>query len=211
MSLLMSIVFAVLVFEMTLLAIMLLPLPQGMQRSLVTTIDSLLRNSQIRVGLSFIALIVSLMFFDAVKTSFPHKDSSFAAFSAQSYPVTKTIGQSIWDVRSKKFYAHRNMYITGAVLYLMVAIYFNDLLLSSIVRNKEKLIKATDPKAKQTEKTSSIEYEKLQHELKLKEDDVATFKRQLNGMHAEYQKKADDSTKVAEKTEKTTDENKKQK
>lgn len=40
---------------------------------------------------------------------------------------------------------------------------------------------------------------------------MCTFKRQLNGMHAEYQKKADDSTKVAEKTEKTTDENKKQK
>jgi len=209
MSLLMSIVFAVLVFEITLLAIMLLPLPQGMQRSLVLTIYSLLQNAQIRMGIYFIALIVSLMFFDAAKTSFPREDHSFSAFEAQNYPVTKTIGQSIWDVRSRKFYAHRNLYITGAVLFLMIAIYFNALLLSSIVRNKEKLAELTNPN-KSTKGTSSIEYEKLQHELKQKEDDVRTFKKQLKGIHAEYQKKADEASEKDGQKD-TTSDSKKQK
>lgn len=187
------------------MTIMLLPLPQQVQQSLVNTVYSALQNQQIKVGLIFAALIVSMMFIDAAKTSFP-KEGSASLFSAnsitQNYPITKTIGQSIWDVRSKKFYAHRNLYITGAVIFLMIAIYFDTLLLESIVVHKDKLVELAGLKG--SKGTSSVEYEKLEQTLKQRETDVATLEKQVDGLNTELQRKADAKKPV--KTESKKDE-----
>ncbi|VEU23227.1 DEKNAAC104342 [Brettanomyces naardenensis] len=206
MSILMLIVFALLVFEMTLMIIILLPLPQKVQSSIVSSIYTSLQNPQIRIGLYFVAIVVSLMFADSFKTSFPARgtEGSLVTESVPSagVPISKTIGQSIWDVRSKKFYAQRNLYISGAVLFLLVAIYFDVLLLETLVRNKNHLVEAAGLNKQKGKKdsTTTIEFEKLKEELKQREVDLSTLKKQVEGIHAEYQKKAD-----AEKVETAKD------
>lgn len=187
MSLLMSLVFGILVAEISLISFISLPLPQGIQKRIVRLFYAVVISQQFRVGVSFVAMIISFIFLDSLKSS--------VVWESAGDPSNPH--RTIWDIRVKKFYAQRNLYITGAILFLLGATYFNILLLESIVKNKERLIGLLEEvKTQQKEGVSSVEYQRLQEELKRKDLDAAVLRKQVESAHKAYQAAADEQAKA---------------
>ncbi|KAH3671035.1 hypothetical protein OGAPHI_000746 [Ogataea philodendri] len=195
MSLQMNLIFGLLVFEMALMAVLVSPLPHKVQDAAVNAAYRLLQNQQVRVGLVFGASVLAMMFIDASRTAMPYIPKEFytggAGSGANLPPVPPMFAGASWsEVRVRKFYAQRNMYLTGATLFLGLAVCFNIRLLKSLVKNKMLLIdagKASDEKTG----TTTVEFEELKQELKKKELDVENLKKQIKGLHTAYQQKAD--------------------
>ncbi|KAG7838021.1 hypothetical protein KL943_000097 [Ogataea angusta] len=197
MSLQMMIVFGLLVTEMTLMTILVMPLPHKVQDGFVNLAYKLLQNPNVKVGLVFGASVLSMMFMDALRTAVPKIPKEYhpgMPSSGNLPPVPTMMAGATWsEVRVRKFYSQRNMYLTAGALFLGIAIYFNIILLKSMVKNKEKLIKATVVSKDKKKGVSTVEYEVLKQVLKKKELDVENLKKQIKGLHEAYQSKADES------------------
>ncbi|KAI5970500.1 YET1 [Candida margitis] len=95
-----------------------------------------------------------------------------------------------YDKLASKFYSQRNLYLSGAILYLLMGIYT----VASIVKKlvlKEKLyrqlIAERDGDVKNGDnKSDSEEVVKVKHLIELKQKDIDTLKKQLNGLQTAY-------------------------
>ncbi|KAG7784031.1 hypothetical protein KL910_002546 [Ogataea haglerorum] len=203
MSLQMMIVFGLLVTEMTLMTILVMPLPHKVQNGFVNLAYKLLQNPNVKVGLVFGASVLGMMFMDALRTAVPKIPEEYRPgmpASGNVPPVPSMIAGATWsEVRARKFYSQRNMYLTAGALFLGIAIYFNIILLKSLVKNKEKLIKTTTV-GKGKKAVSTVEYEELKQVLKKKEIDVENLKKQITRLHEAYQNKADESESTSSAT-----------
>ncbi|KAI5959352.1 YET1 [Candida theae] len=94
-----------------------------------------------------------------------------------------------YDKLASKFYSQRNLYLSGAILYLMLSIYT----VSTIVRKlvlKEKvyrqLLAERDEGLNAPEAGDSEELVKVKHLIELKQKDIDALKKQLNGLQSAY-------------------------
>lgn len=169
---------------MSIVGILLLPLPTKIQDFLITNYNKLIYNSNFAIILSFIDVLVGIMFVDAFKNGFGllNKTDEIIEFN-----------KHIWDVRAKKFYNQRNLYILGAILALQVCIWFIIMLLKSTVKNKDKLVKLIKVDSSVTKEESNDQIE-LKDQLSKLETDVKILKKQYDSLWVEYQRKNETTT-----------------
>ncbi|GMG40110.1 unnamed protein product [Ambrosiozyma monospora] len=197
MSLQMQLIFTALVVELVTLSILVLPLPSGIQDKVVNFAYMALTNQTITISVVFCGGINALIFFDSLQKVINKKYDTGVGVIRDSYGNVIP-GGNIWDIRAQKFYNERNMYITGAILFLGLALYFNVLLLKSLVKNKKKLRNLTKGLAADGsvktggDSVSELKLDELRGQLKKNQATVLALQKQLDGVHTEYQRKADE-------------------
>lgn len=186
----MTLVFSILVTQMAFLLILLLPLPHVVRVRILDGFALLRSNSNAKVGFVFTIILLGLQFVDCV-----NKLKRYTRL-ADPYYAQFTSGQQkaglLSDQLASKFYAQRNLYITGAVLYLSMAI-------NTVVSILEKLVRKESSYRELSKKTKSTDLEdeeirSLRDQILKRNVDIATLKKQLKGLQTAYDELNDSET-----------------
>ncbi|GMM34036.1 Yet1 protein [Saccharomycopsis crataegensis] len=181
MSLYMSLIFGVLVAEMAIVTVLLLPLPHKIRKKIVQFSFFIWNQTQIRVAIMVCSALVGLMFVDSAQRSFKHPLVREAEAGPAGHLSHGYNELSSSEYLARKFYNQRNFYLTGIVLCLGMAI-------PTILILLEKIIK-WDNILKSTNGGSSVD--SIKKQLDAKDKDIATLKKQIEGLQKAYNEKAD--------------------
>ncbi|CAK7242587.1 MAG: Endoplasmic reticulum transmembrane protein 3 [Sporothrix thermara] len=102
------------------------------------------------------------------------------------------LGRERLEVQARKFYSQRNMYLCGFTLFLSLILNRTYTMILEVLRLEEKLKKyeGTAADTQQSEKLTQAgdmgEIGKLRKELAKKDQDIATLKKQAEGLQREY-------------------------
>lgn len=187
MSLQMSLVFTIAVLEMAIVSVLLLPLPMKVQNLLIQQYQNMLNNSNFKIVISFIDVIIGILFVDSFK-------NGFGMLNSKTDEIIEFNKSNIWDLRSKKFYSQRNLYILGSIFVFQGAIWFIIMLLKSTTKHKQELVNLSKQDNKQ-----NVE---LDEEISKLELDVKTLNKQYDSLWEEYQKKNKDNTTITKEEKK---------
>lgn len=182
----MSLVFATLMFEMVSLLLMVLPLPHPVRVKMVDLATILQNLKNFQIGLWFTVILLGMQFVDCIQRlqRFGHLGNPYFALNSNS----SQFGSVTYDQLALKFYSQRNLYITGAVLYLMLAIFTVNTILKKLVLKETEYRKlAADEKSDvSSDDKESDEIAKYKKLIEQKEVDIATLKKQVNGLQKSY-------------------------
>lgn len=144
------------------------------------TVAVLRKLNHYKIGVVFTTILLAMQFIDCVnrlKKFLELGNPYFGSFSTSSQQIAGTLSSS---QLASKFYAQRNLYLTGAVLYLELAIWV-------VVGIVEKLVaKETQFRLLSTPASNEEEVEKYKELIRKKEVDIATFKKQIEGLQKAY-------------------------
>lgn len=178
----MSLVFGLLIFEMGYLLLLMVPLPFPVRQRLVNGSVKLNQSRNFKSGWAFTTVMLGLQFIDCVQKlqRYHSVDGSFQVRDA---------GPARYDQLASKFYSQRNLYITGAVLYLEISIVTVVTILKKLVQKEELYRAATTAETGLSDKHTDDNKEeaaKLRELIKQKENDIAVFRKQLDGAQKQY-------------------------
>jgi len=208
MTLYYTLVFLLLVAEIALFMLLILPLPFNVRRKLFTFISEnpIVAKFQYWLKITFVFILV--LFIDSVNRVYRVQQELAATSEAHGNGGHAIHGHERLEVQARKFYSQRNMYLCGFTLFLSLILNRTYILILEVLRLEEKLKKYEGNSAskrqgkssseKQSAENKDEEIARLKRELALREQDLATLKKQAAGLHREY-----DS--LAEKYSKTQD------
>lgn len=175
MSIQMNLVFGVLVGQMSALVLLLLPLPHAIRKRMVRGAAAAQQNSNFRVIVAFATVLLGLQFLDCF-----NKVRRFA----EGDPFGSNV-QLTHDRLASKFYAQRNLYLSGAVLYLELAIGVVVTILRKLVAKEEAYREQVGvaPDAPVGEDTV---VDDLKKQIAQKDADIAALRKQLDGVQTAY-------------------------
>lgn len=195
MSLYFTLLFALLTIEMSILFVLVLPLPNRIRKIFYNTYQKLSKNQQVKTILIIFIIIVGLLFIDSWKraqinvTLYRHQRNVENVENIRnnydSHAVTPT------QALASRAYNQRNIYISGFILYFMIGI----ATVMSIVR---RLVKYQDlinnDKIENTKdvvgnKNDTDEIIKLKKELELKTIDLETLQKQVKNVETYFDDK----------------------
>lgn len=170
--------FGVLVLEIVVVSVLLLPLPHVIRKKIVQTADFLYGQVQLRISLYVCTGLISMAFIDFAQKAFKKVDpvhrSANGGFIEGGYSEI-----SGGEYLARKFYNQRNFYLTGIVLVLALAIIALILLMRKLVKWDDLLSK------------KGLQDELLAGQLKSKDLDISTLKKQIEGLQRSYNEKCD--------------------
>ncbi|EER35263.1 conserved hypothetical protein [Candida tropicalis MYA-3404] len=170
MSLQMSLAFCTLIGPMAILLTLVLPLPYVVRQKIVDITFALQKNQNFRVGVVFSIVLMGMQLLDCVQRLRKYADIENPNFPGIDY-----------DRLASKFYSQRNLYLSGAILYLQVAIGTVVTIVRKMVL-KEKLFR----QSKTNTVDDAAEVEKLKHLIELKQQDIDVFKKQVANLQKAY-------------------------
>lgn len=110
-----SIVFALLVVEMVLFALLTVPLPVSVRRPLLRTISTPFHNKEVNIAIKCILVFILILFVDSVNRTMSLEEE-LRGFNSKLN--TNIISTDRSDILARKFYSQRNLYLTGFTLFL---------------------------------------------------------------------------------------------
>lgn len=170
----MTIIFGILIIEMVLLSILVLPLPYPVRKKGIDLYGRLRQLSNFNIGVLFGLILLGTQFFDCLTKVFKHENGPYFTFQSQPNNSLK------YDQLASMFYAQRNLYITGAVLYLFLSIYTVTTILRKLVQ------KETDFRNFSSQKGSTEDTEAYKKAIKEKEIDIDAMVKQIKGLQRSY-------------------------
>lgn len=181
----MSLVFGALVAQMSFLLLILLPLPHIIRVRILETYSTLKKNSNVKVGVIFSLLLLTLQFIDCLKKlqKYAHSSNPYYAEAQRGQPVGALM---LYDKLASKFFAQRNLYITGAVLYLAVAINTVHSILDKLVKKETEFRALSKESAAKSAAEDVGAIEHYRELLSVRDKDIATMKKQLEGIQTAY-------------------------
>lgn len=177
MSIQMSLVFATLVVQMGVLVVLLLPLPHSVRVRIVDLTWVLQRSNQFRVVVVFTSLLLGLQFVDCLR-----RLDRFNATSASFRGYQNMSGTLTHEQLASKFYSQRNLYLTGAVLYLGLSIGTVVTILRKLAKKEADFRALARPGAGDDQS----EVEKYELLIKRRETEIAALKKQVLGLQRAY-------------------------
>lgn len=164
---------------------------------LILFIDSVNRVYRVQVELAAAAENSSASAYvlcNSIPTPTPHpvctdKDGT-QVLTVSSRPAI--MGHERLEVQARKFYSQRNMYLCGFTLFLSLILNRTYTMILDVLRLEEKLkqYEGSDKNTKQAEKLAMAgdagEISRLKREVELRDQDIATLKKQAAGLHREY-------------------------
>ncbi|CCD23165.1 Yet2p NDAI_0B01310 [Naumovozyma dairenensis CBS 421] len=114
MSIYLLIIFFSLIMEMTILFILVLPLPFSIRRLFFSLFERATKSMQVRTISSIFGLLVSFLFYDSRKRSMVHVLTYQDDVSGQNVTPIHAL--------ASRAYHQRNMYLSGFILYFGVCI-----------------------------------------------------------------------------------------
>lgn len=206
MTLYYSLVFLLLVAEMTLFLFLIIPLPFKIRRKMFTFISESPLIAKLQYGLKITFIFILILFIDSVNRVYRVQLELAESNKQQGASV---LGHERMEVQARKFYSQRNMYLCGFTLFLSLILNRTYTMILDILRLEEK-VKAYEGNptgsSKQSGKLAEVgkpgEIGGLKQKLAEKERDIETLKKQAAGLSREYNELADkyNSTNPGDKT-----------
>lgn len=189
-----TLTFMLLVSEMATFVGLVLPLPFTVRKKLFAFLNENPMVAKLAYGLRIAFIFVAILFVDAVQR--------MVRLTAQTdeNPAQKDV-RTETNFAARKFYAQRNMYLTGFTLFLSIILTRTFYILLDLVhvQNEYSELKKASTNGKAGgDQTAQIT--KLQAELKAlqaKERDFDNLKKQANQQAAEYDRLATDYNKLS--------------
>jgi len=198
-----TLTFLLMVAEMTTFCVLVLPLPFTVRKKLFSFLSENPLVAKLAYGLKISFIFVAILFVDAVQR--------MLRLTAKAEDATGQ--QGMQDVRTetnfaaRKFYAQRNMYLTGFTLFLSIILTRTFYILLDLVHVQgeySELKKASTANGKTTSSgDESKQIATLKSELsalQAKERDFDNLKKQANQQAAEYDRLATDYNKLTGST-----------
>ncbi|KAI5959396.1 YET1 [Candida pseudojiufengensis] len=187
MSLQLSIVFGIMVFQMTFLLILVLPVPYIIRSKIIELYNIVTNFKNFKVFLIFSISLMSLQLMDCLQRlqKFQKNENSNLSNGFVNY-----------DRLASKFYSQRNLYLSGSILYLTLCIFTVVTIVKKLVLKekiyREEILKQTSGKSTTTTSDNNdatlAEIEKLKHQIEFKERDIKNLKEQIKNNQAAYDK-----------------------
>jgi len=191
MTLYYTLVFALLVFEMSVFGLLIVPLPYSMKRKLFTFISENPLIAKLQYGMKITFIFILILFIDSVNRVYSVQVELAKTKSSQNSAMLEGSGRM--EVQARKFYSQRNMYLCGFTLFLSLILNRTYVMILDTLRLEEKVKRyAGDPKAsgKDSDKLAQAggagEIGKLKNQLAQKDRDIETLKKQSEGLSREY-------------------------
>jgi len=190
MTLYYSLVFLLLVAEMSLFVLLIVPLPFTIRRKMFTFISESPLVAKLQYGMKITFIFILILFIDSVNRVYRVQLELAESREQQGAAV---LGHERMEVQARKFYSQRNMYLCGFTLFLSLILNRTYTMILDILRLEEKVKRYEgDPKAsgKQSEKLANAgdvgEIGRLKKKLAEKDRDIETLKKQSEGLSREY-------------------------
>lgn len=181
MALYYSLVFGLLVTEMALFTILSLPLPSKIRKPLITTVSSPFKSNEFNVALKCILVFILILFVDSVnRVNKINEELKGLAQPGAGAPQSALLSDRS-EILARKFYAQRNLYLTGFTLFLTMIVSRTYSLVAELLALKEEV--REDPDTLSTNQ----EYVKLQKELKEKDEKLDILKQQTKSLSKDYE------------------------
>ncbi|ORX94091.1 B-cell receptor-associated 31-like protein [Basidiobolus meristosporus CBS 931.73] len=209
-----SIVFGLLIFEMTLFGLMVFPFPKKWKRAALMKIDEsgIIRRNQYIINI--VGFFVFILFIDSVNRMIRATEEVNQANLAD--PRTDT------QLHVKKFYSQRNMYLTGFTLFLSLIINRTFAILMDLFYVQEELEKFGEhspvehkdvkfyQESNDKQEKQIAELLKELDDLKRKDRDFELLKKQADNQSTEYNRLADQHNDLEKIREGRAEESKKE-
>ncbi|KAF7197634.1 hypothetical protein HII31_01040 [Pseudocercospora fuligena] len=197
MTLYYSLVFALLVFEMTVFMSLIIPLPFTIKRKLFTFISENPLIAKLQYGLKITFIFILILFIDSVNRVYRVQvELAQAKYQGGAAGVAAVAGSERMEVQARKFYSQRNMYLCGFTLFLSLILNRTYIMILDTLRLEEEV---KNLKGENPGKTSSGlgqagelgEISELKKQLKKKDVEIETLKKQAQGLSNEYNRLGD--------------------
>ncbi|KAI9837040.1 MAG: hypothetical protein M1819_000689 [Sarea resinae] len=210
MTLYYSLVFLLLVAEMSIFMLLIVPLPFTWRRKLFTFISESPIIAKLQYGMKITFIFILILFIDSVNRVYRVQVelASVSKDSAQAsswYRATVLGGSERMEVQARKFYSQRNMYLCGFTLFLSLILNRTYVMILDVLRLEDEVKRLNgDSKAKGKDSASLAkagdagEIGKLRKQLAEKETDFQTLKKQSEGLRREYNNLSDQYSKLQE-------------
>jgi len=192
MTLYYTLVFLLLVAEMALFMLLIMPLPFAMRRKVFTFISENPIVAKIQYWLKITFVFILILFIDSVNRVYRVQLELAVSAENAGASVPTLMGHERLEVQARKFYSQRNMYLCGFTLFLSLILNRTYIMILEVLRLEEKMkqYEGSDKNTKQAEKLAVAgeagEISRLKREVKLREQDIETLKKQAAGLHKEY-------------------------
>lgn len=195
MTLYYSLVFALLVFEMTVFMSLIVPLPFKIKRGLFTFISENPLIAKLQYGLKITFIFILILFIDSVNRVY-RVQVELANAKQRGGAAGAAAGTERMEVQARKFYSQRNMYLCGFTLFLSLILNRTYTMILDTLRLEEEVKQL---KGEDNGKTKSGlgqagdlgEIGRLKKELAKRDQDIETLKKQSQGLSDEYNRLGD--------------------
>lgn len=191
MTLYYTLVFVLLMAEMAVFMLLVIPFPFSVRRKIFTFLSENPIVAKIQYGLKITFIFILILFIDSVNRVY-RVQVELAATSESANNGAAILGRERLEVQARKFYSQRNMYLCGFTLFLSLILNRTYTLILEVLHLEEKVKKyeggstGTKESGKLAQAGESAEVAKLRKELASKDQDLATLKKQAEGLQREY-------------------------
>ncbi|KAI1082022.1 B-cell receptor-associated protein 31-like-domain-containing protein [Whalleya microplaca] len=191
MTLYYTLVFLLLVAEMSIFMLLIVPMPFTLKRKMFTFLSENPIIAKIQYGLKITFIFILILFIDSVNRVY-RVQLELAQATDSAKGAAAVMGHERLEVQARKFYSQRNMYLCGFTLFLSLILNRTYTMILEVLRLEEKVkqYEGTDKKTKQSEKLAVAgepgEIAGLKKELEKRDRDIATLKKQAEGLSREY-------------------------
>jgi len=203
MTLYYSLVFMLLVAEMSIFMMLIVPLPYTWRRKLFTFISESPLIAKLQYGMKITFIFILILFIDSVNRVYRVQiELAVAQQKGAQGAATVLGGSERMEVQARKFYSQRNMYLCGFTLFLSLILNRTYVMILDVLRLEEKVKRYEgDPAAKGKDAAklanagNAGEIGKLRKQLEEKDRDIETLKKQAEGLSREYGNLSDEMAK----------------
>ncbi|KAK9237651.1 B-cell receptor-associated protein 31-like-domain-containing protein [Lipomyces kononenkoae] len=189
MTLYYTLVFVILMVEMVSFFFLVTPLPFNFRRRLfhfISTSDIIARTQH---TLKIVFVFILILFIDSVNRVYRVQQDVSASGSTGTVITT---GADRTEIQARKFYSQRNMYLCGFTLFLSIILNRTYVLIVDLLATEDKLTTLKKSAVSASAIASKDEeIAALKAELKTKDVDLETLRKQCEGLSAEYHKLGD--------------------
>ncbi|KAI5863011.1 B-cell receptor-associated 31-like protein [Durotheca rogersii] len=191
MTLYYTLVFVLLVAEMSLFMLLIVPMPFTVRRKMFTFLSENTIVAKLQYWLKITFVFILILFLDSVNRVY-RVQLELAAASEASKGAAAVMGHERLEVQARKFYSQRNMYLCGFTLFLSLILNRTYIMILEVLRLEEKVkqYEGTDRKTKESEKLAVAgkpgEIARLQAEIDKRDRNIETLKKQAEGLSREY-------------------------
>ncbi|KAI9785942.1 MAG: hypothetical protein M1839_008208 [Geoglossum umbratile] len=187
MTLYYSLVFLLLVIEMTIFMLLIIPLPFTWRRKLFTFISESPLIAKLQYGMKITFIFILILFIDSVNRVYRVQIELAAASEKSSQGRGAVLGHERMEVQARKFYSQRNMYLCGFTLFLSLILNRTYVMILDVLRLEDKVKHYEgDQNAGGKGFANASEIASLKNQLSQKERDMEILKKQCEGLSREY-------------------------
>ncbi|CDR43306.1 CYFA0S11e03686g1_1 [Cyberlindnera fabianii] len=193
MALYYNLVFALLVLEMALFTVLSLPLPSKIRRPIIKAVSKPFQSREVTVAIRCILVFILILFVDSVNRV-QSITEELRGFTAKNEGLVQQQTAFVGDrseIQARRFYAQRNLYLTGFTLFLTLIVSRTYGLVAELLSLKEEVGK-DNGFVKNNETVASLE-----KEIKEKDEELTILKSQADSLRKDYD---DLSEEVSSKT-----------